>query len=305
MIAFVLRRLVLAVPVLFIVLSLTFLLMRLAPGNPFATEKKFPDSIQKALEEKYNLDGSLWTQYANYIGRVSTGDLGISTQYRERSVAEIIGQALPVSVTLGSIAFVLAMGIGITLGSYAAVHHNTARDRAAMLTALFGISIPNFVLGPVLVLIFGLWWRVLPVAGWGTFAQLVLPAIVLSVPYAASIARLMRSSMLEVLGQDYVRTARAKGLAEVIIVYKHALKVAILPVVSYAGPLAAAILTGGIVVEKIFVIPGLGPFFVNSILNRDIFMVGGTVLVYAGFLIVFNIVVDILYFLLDRRVKIA
>ena len=305
MIAFVLRRLLLAVPVLFVVLSLTFFLMRAAPGNPFATEKKFPESIQRALEQKYNLDGTIWTQYGNYIGRVATGDLGISTQYRERTVAEIIGQALPVSVMLGSIAFVLAMGIGITLGSYAAVHHNSPKDRAAMLGALFGISVPNFVLGPVLVLIFGLWWRMLPVAGWGTLAQMILPAIVLAVPYAASIARLMRSSMLEVLGQDYVRTARAKGLRDSVVVYKHALKVAILPVISFAGPLAAGILTGGIVVEKIFVIPGLGPFFVNSILNRDIFMVGGTVLVYAAFLIVFNIVVDILYFLLDRRVKIA
>lgn len=305
MMAFTIRRLLLAIPVLFIVMSLTFVLMRTTRGSPFTDVKAVPPEILAEMNRDYHLDGSLWQQYWSYMGDLATGDLRISTKYKNRSVNEILAQAVPVSLTLGSVAFCLAMGLGVLLGSFAAIHHNGWQDRAAMFAALGGISIPSFVLAPALIVIFAIHWRILPVAGWGSFDQLILPAICLSLPYAASIARLTRSSFLDVLQQDFVRTARAKGVAEQTVIYRHALKVAILPVVSYSGPLAANILTGSIVVESIFRIPGLGPFFVNSILNNDLFMVGGTVLVFSLFLIFFNLVVDILYFVLDRRIRLA
>jgi oligopeptide transport system permease protein len=305
MTAFIVRRLLLAIPVLFVVISLTFLLMRLAPGNPFSSDRAIPEAVLRALQAKYHLDGTLAQQYGDYLRDLAHGDLGLSTKYRNRTVNEILGQTLPVSIILGSTAFMIALGIGIPLGTVAAVHHNQFQDRLAMLTALAGISIPNFVLAPLLILLLCIRLNMLPVAGWGSWDQVVLPAFCLGVPFAAAIARLMRSSMLDVLGLDFIRTARAKGLSERKVIYRHAMKVAILPVVSYGGPLAASILTGSIVIEQIFKIPGLGPFFVNSVLNRDLFMVGGTVLVYSFFLILFNLVVDILYFLLDRRIRLA
>jgi ABC-type dipeptide/oligopeptide/nickel transport system permease component len=303
--AFVIRRLLLAIPVLLVVISLTFLLMRLAPGNPFSADRAIPPEVLRQLESKYKLNGTLWEQYSSYLGDLLKGDMRLSTKYRNRSVNEILRQTLPISVTLGGVAFVVALVAGVLLGTYAAVHHNTAKDRAAMMAALLGICSPSFVLAPTLTLILCIMLPIFPVAGWGNISQLILPALCLGLPYAAAIARLTRSSMLDALRQDFVRTARAKGLSEQAVVYRHALKVGVLPVVSYAGPLAAAILTGSIVIEQIFKIPGLGPFFVNSILNRDLFMVGGTVLVYSLFLILFNLVVDILYFVLDRRIRLA
>jgi oligopeptide transport system permease protein len=305
MIAFIFRRLLLAVPVLFVVISLTFLLMRLTPGNPFSADRAIPPRILAKLEAKHQLDGTLWQQYTRYIRDVAHGNLRDSTKYFGRTVNEILAQTLPVSATLGSLAFLIALGAGIFLGTYAAVHHDQAQDRLAMLTALLGISLPSFILAPLLILVFCTYVPIFPVAGWGSPDQIILPAICLSLPFAAAIARLMRTSMLEVLHLEFVRTARAKGLPERVVIYRHALKVAILPVVSYCGPLAASILTGSIVVEQIFKIPGLGPFFINSVLNRDLFMVGGTVLVYSVTLISFNIVVDALYFLLDRRIKLT
>ncbi|MEM1059461.1 MAG: ABC transporter permease [Verrucomicrobiota bacterium] len=305
MLAFVLRRLLIALPVLLAVLIATFLLTRLMPGNPFSQEREITPAILQAIEERYNLDGNLFEQTTSYLGGVLHGDLGLSTQYRKRTVNEILAQTVPVSMTLGGIALALALFFGVTLGVMAAVWHNRPADRLAMLAALVGISVPNFVVGPLLVLAFAILIPLLPTSGWGSPAQVVLPAICLSIPYIAYIARLTRASMLETLGQDFVRTARAKGLAERRVVFKHALKVGILPVVTYCGPLAAAVLTGGIVVETIFAIPGMGPFFVNSILNKDPFMIGGMVLVYSTLLILFNLLVDIAYFLLDRRVKLA
>lgn len=303
MFTFILRRLLLAIPVLFVVISLTFLLMRLTPGNPFSADRAIPPAVLKKLEAKYQLNGTLWQQYTGYLSDLARGDLRLSTKYLNRSVNEILAQTLPVSATLGSLAFVIALGSGVVLGAYAAVHQNAWQDRAAMLTALLGISLPAFILAPLAILFFAIYLPLFPVAGWGDFDQIVLPAICLALPFAATIARLMRTSMLEVLRLDFVRTARAKGLPEHVVIFRHALKVAILPVVSYSGPLAASILTGSIVVEQIFKIPGLGPFFINSVLNRDLFMVGGTVLVYSVALILFNIVVDVLYFVLDRRIK--
>jgi oligopeptide transport system permease protein len=303
MLATLLRRLAALVVVLFCVVSATFLLVRLSPGGPFDSERKIPPAIERQLLAKYKLDGPFWQQYTGYIGDLLHGDLRLSTKYRNRSVNEILVQTLPVTLTLGSAAFLVATLAGVWLGAYAATRRGRWGDTAAMLTALLAISLPSFVLGPLSILIFALCLGWLPVGGWGGFSHLVLPALVLAAPYVASIARLMRGSMLETLGQDFVRTARAKGLGERAILYKHALRIAILPVVSYLGPLAANLLTGSIVVETIFNIPGAGGFFVNSILNRDGFLLGGVVIVYCVLLVLFNLVVDLAYTALDRRIS--
>jgi oligopeptide transport system permease protein len=303
MAAFILRRIVSLLFVLFCVVSITFLLIRLAPGGPFDRERKIPPQIEKELLAKYKLDGPLWDQYRGYVWDLLHGDLRLSTKYRNRSVNELLAQSLPVSGTLGGIAFLIATAGGIWVGAYAAVRHDTPADTWAMLGALLAISVPTFVIGPLLILIFALKLNWLPVGGWGGVSYLILPAITLASPYVAYIARLMRTSMLEVLGLDFIRTARAKGLGDGRIVFKHALKVAILPVVSFLGPLAANLLTGSIVVESIFNIPGAGGFFVNSIQNRDGFLLGGVVIVYCALLVVMNLVVDLIYIGLDRRIR--
>jgi oligopeptide transport system permease protein len=302
MIRFIAQRMLGLVVILFCVISITFFLIRLMPGGPFDRERKLPEHIEKALLAKYKLDGPVLNQYFGYLGDLLHGDLRLSTKYRDRSVNEILADALPVSMTLGGIAFVLATVGGVLVGSLAASYQHSWIDRSAMLGALLAISLPSFVIGPLLILIFAICTRILPVGGWGTLRSLILPAITLAAPYAAYIARLTRASMLEALTQDFVRTARAKGLPESQVVYKHALKVAILPVVSFLGPLAANLLTGSIVVENIFSIPGAGGFFVNSVLNRDGFLLSGIVIVYCVLLVGFNLVVDILYGWLDRRI---
>jgi oligopeptide transport system permease protein len=258
---------------------------------------------EKQLLAKYKLDGPLWQQYLGYLGDLVRGDLRDSTKYRNRSVAEILAQTLPVTITLGAAAFALAVAGGLFLGVIAAAGHGTWKDTLAMLVALAAISLPAFITGPLLILVFSLWLKWLPVGGWGSLGALVLPAITLAAPYVAYIARLLRGSMIETLGQDFIRTARAKGLAERVVLYRHALRVAILPVVSFLGPLAAHLLTGSIVVETIFYIPGAGGFFVNSILNRDGFLLGGVVIVYCTMLVLFNLAVDVIYTLLDRRIR--
>jgi oligopeptide transport system permease protein len=254
------------------------------------------------LLAKYKLDGPLLTQYLGYLGDLLHGDLRLSTKYRDRSVNEILADSLPVSATLGTIAFVLATTCGVLLGSLAASFQHSWIDRAAMFWALLAICLPSFVIGPLLILVFAIDIPLLPVGGWGNLNSLILPSITLAAPYTAYIARLTRASMLEVLTQDFVRTARAKGLSESEVTYKHALRVAILPIVSFLGPLAANLLTGSIVVENIFSIPGAGGFFVNSVLNRDGFLLAGIVIVYCVLLVLFNLLVDILYGLLDRRI---
>ncbi len=303
--AFFIRRTLLGLVTLFAVISLTFLMMRLMPGGPFDKERKLPPAIEKNLLARYQLDGTLWEQYRGYIADVARGDLRLSTKYRNRSVNEILAQTLPVSMALGATAFVLALGLGITLGSVAAVRRGAWPDHAAMLLAVISISIPTFVIAPLAILVFAIKWTLFPVAGWGGPRYLVLPAICLALPYAAYVARLTRNSLLDVLQQDFIRTARAKGLAETQVVVRHALKVALLPVLSFSGPLAANLLTGSLVVEEIFKVPGVGAFFVNGVLNRDLFMVGGAVIVYSMLLIVFNLVVDALYTLLDRRIRLT
>ena len=303
MTAIILRRLLQAIPVLFIVVTLTFLLVRSAPGNPFSTEKNTPPEIMAQLEIQYDLHGPLWHQYLQYLWKVAHGDLSISTQYRNRTVNEIIAQTLPVSMTLGSAAYFLALLFGITFGAWSAIRHNRWGDRAIMLFAMLGISIPSFVLAPMMVMLLAIDCNLLPSYGWGSPSQIILPAICLSIPFAATIARLTRGSLLEVLKLDFIRTARAKGLSEDAVLFRHALKVAILPIIGYSGPAAAGILTGSIVIETLFGIPGIGQFFVNSALNFDPFMTSGVVIVFSVFLILFNLLADILYFVVDRRVK--
>jgi ABC-type dipeptide/oligopeptide/nickel transport system permease component len=301
--AIIIRRLIAAVPVLFLILSLTFFLMHNAPGSPFSTERHIPAPIMAELEKKYHLHGTFGQQYREYLWDLVHGDLGLSTQYRNRTVNEIIAQALPVSMVLGTLAYSFALVAGITLGGLAAVRHGRGGDRLIVLAALLGISIPSFVVALLLVQVFAIDLHLLPVAGWGSLDQLVLPAFCLSLPFVASIARLTRGGMLEVLRLDFIRTARAKGLAESTVLFRHALKVAVLPVIGYSGPAIAGVLTGSIIVETIFGIPGIGPFFVNSVLNRDPFMTCGVVAVFGLFLILCNLVADILYFVVDRRVN--
>jgi oligopeptide transport system permease protein len=311
----ILRRFAGMLVVLFFVITVTFFLVKAMPGGPFTSEKSMPDSIKKQLLARFNLGGSNWEQYTTYLGlrrNVSgeysgllQGDLQLSTKYRDRSVAELLRDSLPISATLGFAAFLIATSGGIWLGSLAAVRQRTPTDTGAMLAALFLISIPAFVIGPVLILVFAIRLDWLPVGGWGSWSSLILPAITLAGPYIAYIARLMRTSMLEVLGQDFIRTARAKGLSDARVIYKHALKVAILPVVSYLGPLAANLLTGSLVIETIFNLPGSGPFFINSILNADIFLLEGVVIIYCTVLVVLNLAVDIAYTFLDRRISLT
>jgi oligopeptide transport system permease protein len=303
MLGFVIRRFAAMALVLACVVTITFFLVRLAPGGPFSRERKMPAAIEQQLLANYKLDGTLWQQYTSYMGDLVRGDLRISTKYRDRSVNELLAQSLPVSAVLGISAFLLATVAGVWLGCLAAMKQHTWLDTGSMLGALALISIPTFVTGPVLVLLFGIYLRWFPVGGWNSLGSLVLPTITLAGPYIAYIARLMRSSLLEVLGQDFVRTARAKGLPYRRAVYRHALKVAILPVVSFLGPLAANLLTGSIVVETIFNIPGAGPFFVNSIINRDVFLLSGIVIVYCGLLVTLNLIVDIAYSILDPRIR--
>ncbi len=291
--------------VLFCVVSITFFLVRLAPGGPFDKERKIPPQIEKALLAKYKLDGTLWQQYTGYLGDLLKGDLRLSTKYRNRTVNELLAQTLPTTALLGGTAFVIATVGGVALGAWAAARRGTAEETGAMFVSLIAISLPTFVTGPLLILVFALTLNWLPVGGLDSPASLILPALTLAGPYVAYIARLTRTSMLEVLGQDFVRTARAKGLSEWRVVSKHAAKVALLPVVSFLGPLAANLLTGSIVVETVFNIPGAGGFFVNSIQNRDGFLLGGVVIVYCVLLVVLNLLVDIAYTWMDRRIKLA
>jgi oligopeptide transport system permease protein len=302
---YLVRRVSSTIPLLLVILFFSFVFMRSAPGGPFDDERSLPPQIEENLRAKYHLDEPLVQQFLRYMGGLVQGDLGPSFKYQARSVNEIVAQALPVSLTLGACALVIALLIGIPAGVIGALYHNQWRDYLLMGFSLLGISIPNFVLGPILLIIFSFSLGWFPAGGWGTLQQLILPAITLGAIRAAYIARLSRAGMLEVIRQDFVRTARAKGLAERVVVAKHALRIAILPVVSYLGPATASILVGSVVVERIFNIPGLGTFFVNSALNRDYTLAMGTVLLYSVLLITLNLVVDIFYAVLDPRVELS
>lgn len=296
------RRLVGFPPVLLVIVTVAFFVMRLAPGGPFDMERALSEAVRTNIEARYHLNESLARQYLRYLGDVARGDLGPSFRYPDRTVNELLALGFPVSMTLGACALGLALVVGGTAGVVAAMRHNRWVDYLTMSLALGGVSLPNFVLGPLLILVFALWLGWLPVAGWGTWRHLVLPSVTLAAFYTAYVARLARAGMLEVILQDWVRTARAKGLREVVVIMRHALPGALLPVVSYLGPAAARALTGSVVVETIFGIPGIGRYFIQSALNRDYTMVLGTVVFFSGFLIAFNLIVDCLYAYLDPRV---
>ncbi len=304
MLGYVARRVAGFVPVLFIIVSVSFFIMRLAPGGPFDQERALPDQVRANIEARYHLNEPLVRQYLRYLGDVARGDLGPSFRYPDRTVNELLGLGFPVSLLLGACAMAVALVLGGTAGVLAGVRRNSLVDYCTMSFALFGVSMPNFVLGPILMLVFALGLGWLPVAGWGTWRHLVLPAFTLGTFYAAYVARLTRAGMLEVIGQDFIRTAKAKGLGEATVVLRHALPSAILPVVTYLGPAAAAVLTGSVVVETVFSIPGIGRYFVAGALNRDYTMVLGTVVSYSVLLMGFNLVVDLLYAYLDPRVQV-
>lgn len=301
--SFVLRRILAMVPTLFVIVTMTFFLIRLAPGGPFQSERDIPAEAKAALQAKYGLDQPLLVQYGRYLVNVARFDFGPSYKYPSRTVREIVLGAIPVSLELGGLAMLLALLIGIPLGTLAAVRQNTAWDHGPMAFAMLGVSIPNFVLGPLLIFVFALGLRWLPPALWGSPAEKILPVVTLGAIYVAYIARLTRGGMLEVTRADFVRTARAKGLSEPVVVVRHALRGGLLPVVSFLGPAMARIVVGAIVVEKIFAIPGVGQYFVNAAFNRDYTLVMGVVLFYAVLLLILNLLVDLAYGYLDPRVE--
>jgi oligopeptide transport system permease protein len=303
MLRFALRRLLQAIPVLFVIVTVSFFMLRAAPGGPFTQERALPPEVLANLERHYGLDQPLWRQYARYLGNLVRGDLGPSFRSSAFSVNEIVAQKLPVSLELGAWSILVALALGLPLGVLAAVRRNTWLDYLASSTGMVGICVPTFVLGPLLVLAFGLHLRWFSVTGWDYPADRVLPALTLGFVYAAYLMRLTRGGMLEVLNQDYIRTARAKGASEARVVLRHALRGGLLPVVSFLGPAIAGVLTGSFVVETIFQIPGLGREFVNSAFSRDYTLVLGLTILYAALIVGLNLVVDIVQVWLNPRLK--
>ncbi len=362
---YLLRRLVTLPIVLLVMVTVSFFIMRMAPGNPFSAERTLPPEIQQSLDEKYGYDAPLLVQYGRYLGRAVQGDLGPSTKFKDRTVNEILADHIGPTIVIGLGALILSLSIGLMAGIIGAIRQNSMLDYSSMSVAMFGMSVPRFVTGPVLVLLFALHWKVFPVSGyeasfhtwpWAigglgvlfvawrlrewkrsgapgsanfdpgqeiaafwiamlviatslivlllvTNETLILPSLVLALPFASRIARLMRAGMLEVIHQDYIRTARAKGLTETAVIVRHALKGGMLPVVSFLGPAIAALLTGGLVVEKIFAVPGIAREFIESALNRDYWMALGTVVLYGTVLVVLNLIVDVAYGFLDPRIR--
>ncbi len=303
MIAYVLRRLFSAVPTMFVIVTIAFFMIRLAPGGPFDLERPLDPLIMANLERAYNFDKPLWQQYFIYLGNLAHGDLGPSFTRRDFSVVDLFRVGLPVSIQIGSWAMLLALVFGTILGALAALRQNSWVDYMVVGTATFGITIPTFVIAPVLSLLFGVLMGWLPAGGWGSWKHMILPVVTLALPQIAIVARLTRGATIEALRSNHVRTARAYGLPTHVVVGVHALRAAMLPVVSYLGPAAASLLTGSVVVETIFGIPGIGRYFVQGALGRDYTLVMGTVVVIALFVIVFNLIVDILYAWLDPRVR--
>jgi ABC-type dipeptide/oligopeptide/nickel transport system permease component len=301
---YVIRRLLLLIPVLFFISIITFSLAHAVPGGPFSREKPLPPEVLANLEKYYGLDQPVWKQYVDYMSDIVLRfDFGPTYRSRGRTVNDIFRDHLPVSAQLGVAAIAIALLIGIPLGIVAALKQNTFWDYIGMGLAIFGVSVPAIVLGPLLILIFALALGWFPVAGWGTPAKMVLPAFALGLRESAIIARLTRASMLQVIREDYIRTARAKGLAERTVMVRHALKNAFIPVATILGPMFAALVTGTFIVEQIFAIPGLGKYFITSITNRDYPVVMGTILLYAVFLVLANLAVDLTYAFLDPRIR--
>jgi oligopeptide transport system permease protein len=305
MVRYFLKRLAGAIPTLFIIITAAFFLMRAAPGGPFDQEQTLPPEIRANIESAYGLNLPVWVQYGRYLGGLAHGDFGPSFKYKDFTVTELIGQGFPVTLQLGVLALTVALVLGIPCGIFAALHHNSAADYATMVVAVVGIAIPSFVLLPFLGLFFGIYLRWLPVAGWEPHSvrHLVLPVMVLCLPPLAYVARLTRGSMLEVLGSQYIRTAFAKGLPLHVVILRHALRPALLPVASYLAPAVAAIMTGSLVVESIAGLPGIGRYLVQGALNRDYTLVMGMVIIYSALLIAMGLVVDLLYAWLDPRIR--
>lgn len=303
MLRFTFRRLLQIIPVLWIIITATFFMIRFVPGGPFTAEKAVTPEILRNLEAHYGLDKPLYRQYFDYMGSLLRGDLGPSFKYPNRTVNEIISDKLPTSLELGFVSLAVALVLGITLGTLAAVKRNTWLDYMCSSSAMIGICVPTFVLGPLFVLTFAIHFQWLNASGWYGPSDRILPCLTLGCVYAAYIARLTRGGMLEVLNQDYIRTARAKGAGELRVVFKHAMRGGLLPVISFLGPGIAGILTGSFVIETIFQIPGLGREFVNSAFNRDYTLVLGTVILYATLIVVLNLVVDIVQIWLNPKLK--
>jgi len=310
---YIIRRVLWMIPVLIFISIITFALSHAVPGGPFSREKPLPAEIIANLNKFYGLDQPLWKQYTDYMGLtrnpsgefagVLEGKFGPSFKSRSRTVNDIFAAHLPISATLGLIALLIAVGIGVPLGVLAALKQNSGWDYFGMALAIFGVSVPSVVLGPVFIIIFALTLHWFPVAGWGRLDQMVMPSVALGLGSSAIIARLTRASMLQVIREDYIRTARAKGLSERMVMVRHALKNAFIPVATILGPMFAALVTGTLVIEQIFAIPGLGKYFVTSITNRDYPVIMGTVLLYAFFLVIANLLVDITYAFLDPRIR--
>jgi oligopeptide transport system permease protein len=305
MLTYVIKRFFTAIPTLFVIVTLAFFLIRVAPGGPFNQERGLSPEVKANLERAYGLSDSLWQQYLTYLNNLLHGNFGPSYNLPDFTVGELFAAGLPISVQLGTSALILALIVGGTLGIVAALNQNRVGDYIVIATATAGSTIPTFVIAPVIQLVFGLTWALLPIGGWGGGALLnkIGPILTLSLPQIAIVARLMRGSMIESLRSHHIRTARALGLSDWSVVVRHALRGAVLPIVSYAGPAAAALLTGSVIVETIFSIPGVGRYFVDAALNRDYTLVMGTVVVIALFTIIFNLIVDILYAFVDPRVR--
>lgn len=305
MLSFTLRRLATAIPTLWVIATLSFALLHAAPGGPFDTDKLLLPEVKASIERAYHLDEPVPRQYLRYLGSLARGDLGPSFTYRDRSVNELIAQGLPIDLAIGGLALGVALVIGLPLGALAAVRRGTWWDRLTLAGVLVGISVPVYVLAPLLVLVFAVTLKWLPAGDWGDGAPryLVLPVIALAAPYVAVLARLFRASLSEVLELPFIRTARAKGLPWSTILWRHALRPALLPVVSYLGPAAVGIITGSIVIETVFGLPGIGRFFVSGAFNRDYTLVMGVTLLYGALIVIGNLVADLCYALLDPRIR--
>ena len=307
MFRFIGRRLLVAIPTLFLVVTVAFFMMRAAPGSPFDMDRKLSPEIERNVMAKYGMDKPLHEQYFNYLRDVARGDFGPSLKYKDKSVLQILQENYKVSLVLGLSAIILASVVGVTLGVLAALRQNKLIDYGVMAVAIIGVCIPTFVTAPLLVLIFGSKLQLLPSGGWngGALANLILPVAVLALPQIAIISRLVRGSMIEVLRSNFIRTARAKGLTDSQVVRRHALRAGLLPLVSYLGPAIAGLVTGSLVVEQIFGLPGIGRYFVQGALNRDYTLVMGVVILYATLIIVLNLIADVMYRILDPRVRLG
>lgn len=305
LVPYVFKRVFEAIGVMFLIVSATFVLLRYLPGGPFDSEKALAPEIKANIEAKYNLNAPLHEQYLDYLKKLSHGDLGVSYKYIGRPVTEMIASAIPNSFQLGFYALIVSFCLGIPMGVFAANRHNTWADTVTMMTAMSGVALPSFLVAPILILIFSYWLDILPPALWESPIYYILPVITLGIRPAAIIARLTRSSVLDVIHADYVRTAKAKGLSHSVVLYKHVLRNSLLPVVTVAGPLTASLLSGAFVIEYIYAIPGMGQHFISSVSNRDYPVVLGSTLVFAGLLVLANLIVDLLYSIIDPRIRLT